>query len=342
MWGMSTGKVSSRLKIQNITKTQRPQPPNSGYFPYESYTKHSSLYSTLEGFSRHRVKLGPGFKSEEFDWLWYVAAIWLQKPRNTSSFGNRFKKDREKKSTLAVSWTREQIVSLGPFEQLAVIAACKAEVDSTCARSKLWLLETQACFLRRTESVCLMFGCAFMAVGLAARMNYLTDLSLRISACVNPGPRFPVKVMYSVATQTLRDSSHCSSTNVVPFIWWHKKVIDLSAEFTLASLVNGNEMFSKVTGWVPLINMASDYPTVATSDWLIKLQYSWWLLSPGPKSVLSLGDDERSGESALRVKLRLTIGDTRCTEHTSAKVSWTIKVKVETINHKRGITQRIE
>ena len=47
MWGMSTGKVSSRLKIQNITKTQRPQSSNSGYFPYESYTEHSCLYSTI-------------------------------------------------------------------------------------------------------------------------------------------------------------------------------------------------------------------------------------------------------------------------------------------------------
>lgn len=66
--------------------------------------------------------------------------------------------------------------------------------------------------------------------------------------------------MYTVDVQLSSELSHCSLANVVPFIWWYRKVADWSAKVALASLVKGNKLFGvgtlpdyeRVAGYVPL------------------------------------------------------------------------------------------
>ena len=81
-------------------------------------------------------------------------------------------------------------------------------------------------------------------------------------------------VIYAAGIQVRSESSHCSSANVVPFIWWYTKVVDWSTEVVLASLVKGNELFGSTILWVfekdagcvPLIHIALFLPNNATSD----------------------------------------------------------------------------
>lgn len=71
--------------------------------------------------------------------------------------------------------------------------------------------------------------------------------------------------MYTEGIQTFNNASHCSSANVVPFIWWYRKV-DWPV-VTLVSLVNGKVLFGVPNAWysgirlniagcVPLIQIA--------------------------------------------------------------------------------------
>lgn len=54
---------------------------------------------------------------------------------------------------------------------------------------------------------------------------------------------YPGTVKYDGGNQSAREATHCSSANVVSLIWWYRKLADLSASVTLASLENGKLLF---------------------------------------------------------------------------------------------------